>query len=64
LFHKFLTAAADQAMLELIKFLNNIAISGRRLMNAPYGAGSWSMVSRREPGACVLAASVPSARLP
>jgi uncharacterized membrane protein YphA (DoxX/SURF4 family) len=51
-------------MLELIKFLKNVTLSGVLFMNAVYGAGSWSMVSRREPGACVLAASVPSARLP
>lgn len=50
LFHNFWSAPADQAMMQQINFMKNVAIFGGMLLLAAFGAGRYAVDGRlREP---------------
>jgi len=46
-FHKFWAAPPDQVFLQHIMFFKNMAIAGGLFMMVAFGAGSWSVDTRR-----------------
>lgn len=46
-FHNFWAVPADQAMVQQLMFIKNIAVAGGLLTIAAWGAGAWSLDARR-----------------
>jgi len=60
IFHAFWAAPADQAMVQTLFFLKNLAVTGGLLAVAAFGPGAWSLDARGVE-APVMAGRVPAA---
>ena len=48
IFHAFWAVPPEQMMMQQVSFMKNLAIAGGMLAIAAYGAGAWSIDSRRD----------------